>query len=86
MTENSKFDIRLVYLAIHHILKHRGHFLFNGDFSNVTRFSFAFEQLQTCLCNELDMDFECNNVQKLSEILKDTHMSKNDKVKASVAL
>ena len=86
LTENSKFDIRLVYLAIHHILKHRGHFLFNGDFSNVTRFSFAFEQLQTCLCNELDMDFECNNVQKLSEILKDTHMSKNDKVKASVAL
>lgn len=27
ITENKKFDIRLYYLALHHILKHRGHFL-----------------------------------------------------------
>ena len=27
MTENKPFDVRLVYLAIHHIIKHRGHFL-----------------------------------------------------------
>lgn len=26
-----EYDIRLVYLAIHHILKNRGHFLFEGD-------------------------------------------------------
>lgn len=30
MTENRVFDVRLVYLAIHHILKHRGHFLFDN--------------------------------------------------------
>lgn len=30
MTENHPFDVRLVYLAIHHILKHRGHFLFEN--------------------------------------------------------
>lgn len=30
MTENHPFDARLVYLAIHHILKHRGHFLFEN--------------------------------------------------------
>lgn len=28
--EDKKFDLRLIYLAIHHILKHRGHFLFEG--------------------------------------------------------
>ncbi len=29
-----KVDIRLVYLAIHHIIKYRGNFLYDGDFSN----------------------------------------------------
>lgn len=28
MTEDREFDVRLVYLAVHHIMKHRGHFLF----------------------------------------------------------
>lgn len=30
MTESKTFDIRLVYLAIHHIMKHRGHALFQS--------------------------------------------------------
>ena len=29
-----KVDLRLVYLAIHHIIKYRGNFLYEGDFSN----------------------------------------------------
>ena len=86
LTEKQKFDIRLLYLAVHHILKHRGHFLFNGDFTNVTRFDYAFEQLKDCLADEIDLALECSDVQKLSEIIKDTHMSKNDKVKSAVSL
>ena len=31
-----KVDLRLVYLAIHHIIKYRGNFLYEGDFSNDT--------------------------------------------------
>ena len=30
---NEKVDIRLVYLAMHHIIKYRGNFLYEGDFS-----------------------------------------------------
>ena len=30
MFSNKKKDIRLVYLALHHLMKHRGHFLFEG--------------------------------------------------------
>ena len=86
LTEKEKFDIRLIYLAIHHILKHRGHFLFNGEFANVTKFSYAFEQLQDCLANELDLELECNDVQRLSVIIKDKHMGKNDKVNAAASL
>ena len=36
ITEKEKVDIRLVYLAIHHIIKYRGNFLYEGDFSNNT--------------------------------------------------
>lgn len=32
--EDRQFDLRLVYLAVHHILKHRGHFLFEGTEMN----------------------------------------------------
>lgn len=31
MSESKPFDIRLIYLALHHILKHRGHFLYAGQ-------------------------------------------------------
>lgn len=33
--DTSKKDIRLVYLAIHHIIKYRGNFLYSGDNFNV---------------------------------------------------
>ena len=45
MTENHPFDVRLVYLAIHHILKHRGHFLFENfqvDENGVSGFEESF--------------------------------------------
>lgn len=35
INEDRKFDIRLVYLAIHHIIKYRGNFLYQGDKFNV---------------------------------------------------
>lgn len=31
MTEHRQFDIREIYMAIHHIVKYRGHFLIKGD-------------------------------------------------------
>ena len=33
MDDKSKADIRLVYLAIHHIIKYRGNFLYEGKFN-----------------------------------------------------
>ena len=35
MTNNNKFDIRLVYLAIHHIIKYRGNFNYNAKNLNI---------------------------------------------------
>ena len=38
-------DIRLVYLACHHILKNRGHFLINGSFSDLKNLSFVCREM-----------------------------------------
>lgn len=35
ITDSSKEDIRLVYLALHHIIKYRGNFLYSGESFNV---------------------------------------------------
>lgn len=35
MSDASPHDVRLVYLACHHIIKHRGHFLLEGEIGNV---------------------------------------------------
>ena len=46
LIENPKaHDIRLVYLACHHILKNRGHFLINGSFSDVKKLSSVCESM-----------------------------------------
>lgn len=78
---DEKIDIRLIYLAIHHIVKHRGHFLFEGDLKQVTEFSFAYERMQQRLCDELNIDFICYSKEKLSSLLKEKNMTKTDKVK-----
>ena len=36
-------DIRLVYLAMHHLVKHRGHFLFSGNIDEIREFHTAFD-------------------------------------------
>lgn len=35
MTQDKEFDVRLVYLAIHHIMKYRGHFLYDGELKDL---------------------------------------------------
>ena len=37
-------DIRLVYLALHHMMKHRGHFLMSGNISEIKNFRSTFNQ------------------------------------------
>lgn len=46
---NRKPDIRLLYLALHHIIKHRGHFLFEGKkMSEVSDLKNAIQVLVDC--------------------------------------
>lgn len=79
LTENKSFDIRLVYLALHHLIKHRGHFLFSSSVKNAVSFSNAFETCKQCLLDELDIEIECSSEHELAEVLKDKSQSKKDK-------
>lgn len=80
IARSDSFDIRLVYIALQHIIKKRGHFLFEGiSAENVTDFKSIFAKLQGYIQEELGLsEWECANVEVLENVLKD----KNKSVKA----
>lgn len=49
MTQDHPFDVRLVYLALHHILKNRGHFLFGDMALEDVTFAFCWKQMNDSL-------------------------------------
>lgn len=87
--DNSKEDIRLVYLAIHHIIKYRGNFLYSGNNFNVDNLNVKEKLLNVfdLLVNHIpfleipDNYEEIIDLDKLSSVVLDE--SKND-VKESV--
>lgn len=53
---DKKYDIRLIYLAVSHILKHRGHFLFQGqDFEEGNSFEAIYANFINLIYDELDI-------------------------------
>ena len=74
-----KVDIRLVYLAIHHIIKYRGNFLYEGDFSeNTTQISTYFSEILTYLKENYQIELNINESEFL-DILKKKNTSKSNK-------
>lgn len=75
-------DIRLVYLAIHHMMKHRGHFLLSGDINQVTEFENTFLQFAENLKNE-ELDFQVEmseeRIKEVEIVLKDKNLTKSAK-------
>lgn len=67
--ENKKFDIRLVYLAIHHILKNRGHFIFEGQkFSDIKNFENLFKETSKFL-EKYGISTEDIDIKELEEVI-----------------
>lgn len=75
-------DIRLVYLAFHHMMKHRGHFLLPGNINEIKEFNVTFLQLiENVKAEELKFDLsigieECAVVEA---VLKDRTITKSTK-------
>lgn len=77
-----KVDIRLIYLAIAHILKSRGHFLFEGEnFEDASSFKHAFEQVKNALTDELELEIYCKDDEILEKVLKSRNINITNKKK-----
>ncbi len=85
-------DVRLVFLALHHIIKNRGHFLFDYPYDSKSSndFGAVYDELKEYIreCKENDefdeLDFELSseeNIQNLKDKLADTNLSKKEKTK-----
>lgn len=88
MTENKKFDLRAIFLAIHHMIKYRGNFLNSTPVAHfdTSKIDFAgdFNELNSLYLNEDPNNiFEINlqNVKEISDILLDHSIKKFDKQK-----
>ncbi len=77
--KEKRFDIRLIYLAVAHILKNRGHFLLEGqEFSVENSFEELFDVLNNCLAEEFEITLDKKYLKQMLEILR-SHISKTDK-------
>ncbi|MBW6409669.1 type II CRISPR RNA-guided endonuclease Cas9 [Clostridium weizhouense] len=85
--DKRKYDIRLIYMAIHHIIKYRGHFLYEGeDFSKVigNNEDLIDELISNC---STYLDISINNAEKnIYKILEDKNKSRKDKINEILTL
>lgn len=81
--KDEKVDIRLVYLALHHIIKKRGHFLFEGkEISEITDFSNAMKVLMECAeANGMEIVLSAEEFQEIERVLKSEKISRTEKKK-----
>lgn len=69
--KTDKFDIRLIYLAIEHILKHRGHFLYGGsDMETAMNFKDIYADWCKLTYDMIGEDMSLTETELLCEILK----------------
>lgn len=78
-------DIRFLYLAVHHIIKNRGHFLFEGqnfDVGDTETVKTAFEKVNQIFSeNDVPGELVLCDIDKALDVLKDKRIGKKDKVR-----
>ena len=75
-------DIRLVYLALLHMMKHRGHFLLSGNIDEIKEFKTTFTQFLEVVKDEelgFDREFDQETYQQSEKILKDRELTRSAK-------
>ncbi len=90
MTDGN-YDLRLYYLALHHIIKYRGHFLFEGNMSDIRSVDNLFIALND-VCQNLDIasddipQFDLANAESAKKIFLDSKIGLRDKQKSLESL
>lgn len=87
-TQAGPFDVRLLYLAVQHIAKHRGHFLFdNLDASKVNDFNAVFSEVENYVRDDMGIeDWSCQNIDELAKVLCAVNLGRTTKQKAMQSL
>lgn len=85
MFEDRAFDVRLVYLAVHHILKKRGHFLFDGVALEDVTFESCMAALGDYLRDEYDLDMALADARAFASALTDRSLNVTRKRAALIA-
>lgn len=78
MTTKETPDVRFIYLALHHMVKNRGHFLWEGTIDQVKDFENIFEQFKACMRDEFDWDINCK-YQEVENLFQEKTLTKNEK-------
>lgn len=87
LIENKKaYDVRLVYIALHHLIKHRGHFLFQGSMSQAISFKEVFRTFKEAVFSEFELEINCKNEDELQGVLKNKRLSKKEKTNKIMSL
>lgn len=69
MEQPGPFDVRLVYLALHHIMKYRGHFLYSDLEMDSVSLEAGIERLNRVLEQEFEYKLELSDMGALKEAL-----------------
>ena len=75
---NEPVDVRLVFLAVSHIIKNRGHFLFDSESlgnSTVPNFEQVWSELASYLNDEMGIALDCKNTKAVGDVLKDRNLT-----------
>ncbi|MFR4987049.1 MAG: type II CRISPR RNA-guided endonuclease Cas9 [Lachnospirales bacterium] len=80
-----KADIRLIYLAIHNIIKNRGHFLFENLNETKPSFKYLFDDLNNYIYNRFEFSFDYDKYDDLEKIIT-SNISQKEKEKSLVNL
>lgn len=85
MTKDRPFDVRLVYLAVHHILKHRGHFLFDSfqiDENGASGFDESFAAFGNALYRIRGISLDVRGTDTVKDIFRNKKLGVKEKAKA----
>ena len=87
MTSSEPHDVRLVFLALHHILKHRGHFLTSGEIGELGgNLENRYSQLLSALLDDFSVDLSPNLAEPIKQILINKTIRRSEKLDALVDL
>lgn len=83
INNSESHDIRIVYLALHNIIKKRGHFLIDGGLKGAKDFQLTINTMLELVNDELDFELYISQENKniFENILKDKNIAKSRKAK-----